>query len=337
MTQPFDIGSTASTTQQIPIGVSSATNPVPAPFSIQTTVLDGIPFLLSFAYSQRESCWYMGIATVDGDPIYGNVKLVCGWNLFGACVDARAPAGVLTVITNNQDDSPPGLNDLLPGGRCALMYVTAADIAALYAPEVTTPEGPLLGGNPTQLEGGGAAPEILDGMQIVVPGLSVAVSGTEGPTLYNCASSVTKTITIGGDPTYFYTVTLRIRGVVQLSTPAGATTPAAAVGTNAAACLATTGGSASNAFTLSVSLPATTLMLNGGTTGSGVVSKLDYVVTIAVAGGATVTLSAAIPGSQESANQTDGQGGGPLFVPGAALTAQPYAGQFVQLNVGLVR
>ncbi len=316
------------TTQTIPTGDD--------PFYSLTTTQDGVPYLLNFSFSQRESCWYVLLSTVDGDPIYGNVKLVCNWPLFAQCADSRKPPGVFEVISSTPDLSPPGLQDLLPGGRCQLIYLPIADMVAALTPTATQQESPPLTANPTQLEGGGAAPAVLDGMQCLVPGLSVASSGTEGPTVYNCSTAVTSSITIGGDPTYFYTVTLRIRGIVQLSTPAGSVTPAGAVGTNAAACQATTGGSASNAFVLAVSLPATTLLLNAGTTGSGVVSKLDYVVTIAVAGGATVTLSADIPSSQESANQTDGQGGGPLTIPGAAITVQPYPGQFVQLTVGKV-
>jgi hypothetical protein len=403
MTQPYLIGGTTpSTTVQVPVGSGSGP---PNPFSTQTTTLDGVPFLLSFAYSQRECCWYLSLATVDGDPIWGAVKLVCSWPLFKACADARKPAGDLIVISSTQDLSPPGLNDLQPGGRCALMYVTAADEAAIFAAIPQQQPTPLLS-NLTPPDGG-AAPLEMDGMLVLVPGTGTSSSGSEGPIVLTCAASTTTSVTLGGDPTYQYTVVVRIRGLVQLTTPAlagtvsvsngspnvtfsaaqtlaagtvlffasqpgvpyfvatatsasttatlvgdysgttaGATTtttglPAdGAMGLNAAACLYGATSSGANLFKLTTSAPAATFLLNAGTPttygGNGTLCRIDYSFTLGVYGGSTVSL-AALTGGTEVANQTDGQGAGPLSVVGVAVAPQPYNGQFVQLNVGAVR
>ena len=333
-TTPYLIGGvTPATTQFVPIG----TGTTPQPYSVQTTTLDGVPYLLNFQYNQREDCWYLLLQTVDGQNIYGYVKLVVGWNLLGQCADNRKPAGDLVVITTTQDDSPPGFNDLLPGGRCQLQYLTASDLSALAALNVQQVTAyPALGEQAPP--GGGAAPLVLNGAQCLVPGTSVRTSGSNGPLTLNCATTTTTTLTLIGDPTYTYSVLLRVRGIVQQSTPAGSTVATLATGLNAAFCVVTTGGSASNAFTLAISSPAVTYMLNAGTTSAGntEVSEVDYQLTIAVNGGAMVTITAATIG-YETANQTDGLGGLPLTIPGVNLASQPYNGQFVQLSTGVIR
>jgi hypothetical protein len=104
------------------------------PFATQTTTLDGVPYLLTFQYSQREDRWFLLLSTVDGSPIYGAVKLVLNWPLFAQCRDTRRPPGQFYVVSNTQsDDSPPGLNELAPTARCALTYIPIADMEAILA------------------------------------------------------------------------------------------------------------------------------------------------------------------------------------------------------------
>lgn len=88
--------------------------------------LDGVPYLFSFAYNQRCDCWYIDLATAEGDPIACGIKLVCFWNLLRTVVDGRRPPGKLAVISVTTDDTPPGLEDLVPGGRCLLAYQPSA-------------------------------------------------------------------------------------------------------------------------------------------------------------------------------------------------------------------
>jgi hypothetical protein len=109
------------------------TQVIPSPdgttaFETQTTTLDGVPYLLYFSYNQRESTWYLLLSTVDGDPIYGSVKMVCSWPLFFQCRDLRRPLGQFLVLSSTSDLSPPGLFDLASGARCSLVYVPEADV-----------------------------------------------------------------------------------------------------------------------------------------------------------------------------------------------------------------
>lgn len=99
-------------------------------FYTQIVQLDGVPFLMTFRWNQRLGVWYFDLATAEGDPIYSGIKLVTGWNLLRNVVDDRRPAGWLAVVTQTADDSPPGLEDLTPGGRCALLYRPLADLMA---------------------------------------------------------------------------------------------------------------------------------------------------------------------------------------------------------------
>lgn len=101
------------------------------PYTSQTTGLDGVPYVLTFAYGQRSDTWTLSIAMVDGTPIASGLKLVCLWDLLAQTVDPNRPPGMLFVLSSTTDLSPPGLEDLAPGGRCTLIYTPAADVAAL--------------------------------------------------------------------------------------------------------------------------------------------------------------------------------------------------------------
>lgn len=107
------------TVQVVPTDATGLTN-----YS-QTTVLEGTAYLLTFSYNQRENCWYLSMATEEGDDIIDGMKLVCSWPITRKCADPRAPQGELMVISNTSDNSPPGLADLAPGGRCILNYFTS--------------------------------------------------------------------------------------------------------------------------------------------------------------------------------------------------------------------
>lgn len=100
----------------------------------QTTTLEGISYTLQFDFNQRAYSWYMSIADADGVDIYNGVKLVCGFSLLKKCKDPRAPPGVLVIISTAQDQTPPGLYDLLPGGPAQLTYITSDWVAQLLQP-----------------------------------------------------------------------------------------------------------------------------------------------------------------------------------------------------------
>ena len=223
----------------------------------QTTSLDGVPYLLRFSFNQREQTWWLLLSTGDGDPIYGSVKLVVSFPLFASCADSRKPPGKLIVVSSTTDLSPPGLEDLVEGGRCQLCYIPAADLATIGQNEaalsgtcdvenastaivfsqaqtlqagtvlvfseqpgtpyvletsitnatfgtLTTPysgasgngavaevlsSGTLLAPLLSQAVGSGAAPEALDGLIAILPGISTATSGANGPLTYNCPAT----------------------------------------------------------------------------------------------------------------------------------------------------
>jgi hypothetical protein len=103
------------------------------PFCTQTTTLDGTPYVLTFAFNARAACFYLSLATLDGEPVASGLKLVCQWNLLLKCASPLRPPGMLLVVSNTNDNSTPGLGDLVPGGRCQLVYLPAANVAALEA------------------------------------------------------------------------------------------------------------------------------------------------------------------------------------------------------------
>jgi hypothetical protein len=96
------------------------------PFWTQVTALDGVDYTLTFTYDQRESVFYLTISDAVGNDIVSGVKLVCKWPLLAGKRDVRLPPGVLMVLSNTTDSSPPGLEDLVAGGRCQLFYLPKA-------------------------------------------------------------------------------------------------------------------------------------------------------------------------------------------------------------------
>lgn len=100
------------------------------PFYVQRTDLEGREFVFTFDFSTRESVWYLSIADSEEVEIVTGLKLVIGWPLLSRLATARKPPGLLFVISKvPEDDSPPGLEDLVEGGRCDLVYTTSDDEA----------------------------------------------------------------------------------------------------------------------------------------------------------------------------------------------------------------
>jgi hypothetical protein len=94
------------------------------PFYTFSADLDGTEFFFRMSYNSREDRWYLSVYTAEGSPIALSIKLVTNWPLLNRKAwDPRAPKGVLYVA----GVSPPGLNDLAPGARCQLVYLTSDD------------------------------------------------------------------------------------------------------------------------------------------------------------------------------------------------------------------
>lgn len=94
-----------------------------APFYTQVTVLESVSYTLAFNYNQREDTWALSISDSNGTLLLDGVKLVCNINLLSQYQYlGNLPPGILACFTNTSDDSPPGLEDLVSGGRCLLAY-----------------------------------------------------------------------------------------------------------------------------------------------------------------------------------------------------------------------
>ncbi len=103
------------------------------PFS-QTTTIDGTPYVLDFGYNWRENTWNISISLPNGTILCTGIKLVSNYPLLQKYADARVPQGELYCISQTTDDSPPQYADLVPGGRCILVYLSKSELAATVDP-----------------------------------------------------------------------------------------------------------------------------------------------------------------------------------------------------------
>lgn len=93
------------------------------PFYTQKTRLDGVDYVLTFRYSQREDRWYLSLADNEEVPILSGLKLVANWPLlYSYHYDTRVPPGELFASDLSGDETPPGLNELGEGLRVQLIY-----------------------------------------------------------------------------------------------------------------------------------------------------------------------------------------------------------------------
>ncbi len=145
------------------------------------------------------------------------------------------------------------------------------------------------------------------------------------PTVCETLPSVTTSATMGGTPGTTYEVTLRFRGVVEISLYDGGTANGYwQIGG------APPVGSTINVYALDVSALPQTYYVNQGVS-NRVVVALDYTETIPIEAGATVTLRADSRDSFELRNL--GSDGQPIVVPGIAPAPKPFDGQFMQMDV----
>jgi hypothetical protein len=157
------------------------------------------------------------------------------------------------------------------------------------------------------------------------------------PAACACAVSAAKAATLQGSDGQGYDVTLRFRGVVEVKTYAGAAsgdaTGAFAGGANASFFVAggTPANDAWNVYELDVSDPKQVFYLNAAPSPVDYVFGMDYIATIRMNAGATVTLVASSVEGKEIQNL--GPEGVPLVVAEVSPAPEPYGGQFIQLDV----
>lgn len=93
----------------------------------QTTLLDGVSFVLNFDWNARDEYWYLSIHDSEDNPIASciGMRLVVGWPILKGVTDDNRPAGELMLIGPNE--SLPDLEGL--GGDHFLVYIPEADVA----------------------------------------------------------------------------------------------------------------------------------------------------------------------------------------------------------------
>lgn len=101
-----------------------------APFYDQTTDLDGTSYIFRFTYNHRQDRWNFDLLTVDLVPIVTGIRVVTDIGLLRRYHHLPVPPGEIVCLSYDAaDDGPPGLEDLVTGGRCELLYVSAAELA----------------------------------------------------------------------------------------------------------------------------------------------------------------------------------------------------------------
>lgn len=101
-------------------------------FFTQKTTLDGKDYVLSFAWNQRESRWYLTIYDHEDNVLQGAVKVIADFPLTRRIASSdTAPPGVLMAVDLTDAGDPPTRDDL--GSRVILVYYDAETVAAAVA------------------------------------------------------------------------------------------------------------------------------------------------------------------------------------------------------------
>lgn len=163
-------------------------------------------------------------------------------------------------------------------------------------------------------------------------GLSWQLPCLSGGGVCSCADPAPQTYSVGGTEGVTYNLTVRVRAVVETTNYIGGTLYGGSGRVKKDATSHTPG--AHNVYALTVSDPPATYYLNHGD-GGEYVTALDYDVDIPINGGATVTLTASSQGGTQIANTgnatvPDDDSAYPIIV------SQPYNGQFMQIDGGVV-
>ncbi len=98
----------------------------PTPRFTQGVDLDGVSYVLSFEWNDRDETWSMNVLNSDSVPLVTGVGLRIGLPLLNRYTSVAGPAGVLEVIDTTGQDLDPGFADL--GDRVQLVYTPLAEI-----------------------------------------------------------------------------------------------------------------------------------------------------------------------------------------------------------------
>lgn len=104
------------------------------PFQSLRSRLDGVDYLISLTYNQRENRIYLSLADNEENPIISGIKVVANYPLlFRHRYNVQVPPGELFAFDTTPDGSPPGLGELGEGLRCQLTYLEASTMAQIKA------------------------------------------------------------------------------------------------------------------------------------------------------------------------------------------------------------
>ncbi len=90
-------------------------------------IIEGVEYLLTFQWNARRERWAFSINGLDAAPILTGQTVSLGIPLNRRAVGG--PPGVFIAVSTSDNLEPPALTEL--GGRVRLLYVEAADAAAL--------------------------------------------------------------------------------------------------------------------------------------------------------------------------------------------------------------
>jgi hypothetical protein len=88
--------------------------------------LDGTIYRLDFDWNDRDSAWYLGVATVDGTPLVTGRKIIINLPLLSRFKDPRLPPGVLVALDSASAAQDPDVDEL--GTRVRLLYIPVAEV-----------------------------------------------------------------------------------------------------------------------------------------------------------------------------------------------------------------
>ena len=96
-------------------------------FSAQSTVLDGVEYILRIMYNQREQCYHLSIQDPNtGGDIISGIKIVSNYGLIYRYRGMPGmPPGDLVAKSNTSDDSPADIGELGTAARVTLLYLDA--------------------------------------------------------------------------------------------------------------------------------------------------------------------------------------------------------------------
>jgi hypothetical protein len=95
--------------------------------------LEGIGYLLSFTWNNRDNSWVLDIQLPDETPIIMGIKMITNYELLGTYAEQNMPEGSMVLYDTSGAREDCTRDEL--GNRWKLYYVTSDDPIALAIKE----------------------------------------------------------------------------------------------------------------------------------------------------------------------------------------------------------